>query len=191
MNTTSKTRVLGAVIALVVVPLAGTADADTLVYDNVRGWTIRTDLDQEFRCFAEAEYDSGTVIQAGFNTPDGSFYLSVADYMLASVDTGSAYVVQLSFDDEESASYDAGGFTLDGEFAMQGVRIAVDGAVEDQLLADLIWKRTFSLEVPGAEPLTLSLAGSKLALDSLDDCRVEMARALDSGQDTVASSDEL
>ena len=66
--------------ALLCLPLFASADTGTLIYGNVSGWTVHTDPANNYRCFAEAEYEGGSTIRIGFESAaGGALYLALSD----------------------------------------------------------------------------------------------------------------
>jgi len=168
-------------LAIAVAPTAALAQGNTIVFDNVGGWTVRTDPAHEYRCFIEADYDNGSSVRAGFNTDSGNFYITVADYRWEWIELGVPYVVSLQFDEEPAQNFDATGVVLETQYVQPGLRIELPQEFEDSVVARFMHLAEMHLahEEEGAE-LTLGLFGTQRAVESLDGCQIRMAQTAES-----------
>ncbi len=173
MNTARKTS------AALLAALAGTAltasAANGLVYGNVSGWTVLTDPERSYRCFAEVQYEGGTLVRIGFNSADGGLYVSFVDPALRGLAAGSEYVTMLGFDDQDTMR--ANGTALaQADRDSGGIHLAIPAANREPFIADFMARHTLTVTVDGREPLELSLAGSLRATAMLRDCQGSVAR---------------
>jgi hypothetical protein len=187
MNTYTNCRVLVAVLASATVT-AVSAEGNTYVYEDVGGWTIRTDVDRDYRCFAEAEYTNGSVVRAGFNSDDGNFYLSVGDYRWNWVETGTSYDINLAFDDGAQDAFKATGVTLDADYAYPGIRVDIPAEMQEKFVEQFMHGYEMHVMRDGDETLTLALVGSLRATRTLDDCQIAMVNAVDATATSTENS---
>lgn len=163
--------------------MAASAQKNTVVYDGIGGWTIRTDLDSDYHCFMEADYDNGSSVRAGFNSEAGEFYISIADYNWDWVEVGANYTVSLQFDDQPADSFSATGVVLETEYVQSGVRLHLPKETQDRLVSQFMNRGEMRLVYQDDDSLTLGLHGTRRATLALEDCQTVMA--------STASSDEL
>jgi hypothetical protein len=159
---------------------------NTIVFDVADGWTIRSDLNRGYRCFAEADYDNGSAVRAGFNSEDGSFYLSVADYGWNWIETGTAYTIALAFDDDPSVPLSATGIMLQTDYVQPGLRLDIPADTQEQLYAHFMNRAEMHVAHEDHVSLTLGLVGTRRAMLLLEECQAAMERAI--GTNTSSSS---
>lgn len=164
---------------MAVLPPGASAADNTYVYDDVSGWTIRTDVDRDYRCFAEAEYINGSVVRAGFNSDDGSFYMSVGDYSWDWVEEGVSYEIGIGFDDGSEEVFAATGTFVEADYTYPSVRVDVPDGQEQQFIRQFMDRREMHI-AHGDDTLTLGLNGTRRATRTLDDCQLEMVSAAES-----------
>jgi len=180
MNISGKTAA-GIVAALAFSPAIVSA-GNTFVYGNVSSWTVRTDPEQSYRCFAEVLYEGGTSIRIGYNSEQGDLYLSVTDPAWSGIRTGSAQGTTISFDDEESVHFDGTGIGMSSGGTSAGVSVTIPQSARPAFLRDFMARHTMSIGLDGAEPLDLSLAGSQRATMLLDECQASMTEQSSPGK---------
>ncbi|MGD8808491.1 MAG: hypothetical protein PVG24_02740 [Gammaproteobacteria bacterium] len=173
-------RVTLALVAAALAPVAATAQGNTIVFDNVGGWTVRTDPAREYRCFIEADYDNGSSVRAGFNTDSGRFYITVADYRWDWVELGAPYVVSLQFDDEPALEFDATGVVLETDYIQPGLELVLPQELEDGIVAQFMYLTEMQLRHADGAELTLGLFGTQRAVESLEGCQIKMAQTAQS-----------
>lgn len=169
-------RVFSGATALVLLTSAGPSFAarDTFVYDIVAGWTVHTDRARDFACFMEAEFDGGSVLQAGYDDSSGGLYMAVADPAWGSITDGESYDVEIVFGEQSAWSGNATGISLENEANQQGLRFDVEDGPADAFMQQLMGEYSVSVARGGGDPVTLSLDGSYAAALRLDECQQEM-----------------
>lgn len=169
----------GRLSAAIFVPLAGAALSATggegLVFGNVSGWTVFTDPAQAYRCFAEVQYEGGTLVGVGFDASNAGLYLSVADPEWRGIAAGSEHLAHLRFDEEAEHTVDGRG-VAQADDRIGGIRLQIPAPQREAFLSDFIASHTLTITIEGRDPLDLSLAGSSRATAMLRDCRSSMAR---------------
>ena len=165
----------GLSIALAIVPDVVSA-SDTYIYGNVSGWTVRTDPAYEYRCFAEVQYEGGTLIRLGFNNADALLYIVVADPNWGDITEDALQSAQLAFDDEPSSELYNGGEPGSFAGAIWGIRFSIPSETRESFVKDFMQRDSIRVTVANIEPLKLSLAGSYRANQLLEECQNSMAR---------------
>jgi hypothetical protein len=159
----------GLFVALVSIPFAVFAGSKPLVYGNVSGWTVLTDPDHDYHCFAEARYEGGSFIRVGFNSSD-ALYMTVGDAAWTDAVAGRDYMLDLKFDDEDSRRFSSTGIS-DGN----GLRLVVPEDQRGSFMKDFMSRYSISIGRSEHEAVTLSLGGSHNATRMLEECQVSMA----------------
>lgn len=176
----SAVRVTMALLAAALAPVAASAQGNTIVFDNVGGWTVRTDPAREYRCFIEADYDNGSSMRAGFNSESGQFYITVADYRWDWIELGVPYVVSLQFDDEPAQEFEATGVVLETDYIQPGFELVLPQELEDSVVAQFMYLTEMQLRHGEDTELTLGLFGTQRAVESLEGCQIKMAQTAQS-----------
>lgn len=169
-----------ALLAASLAPLTTVAQNNTIVFDSVGGWAVRTDPAREYRCFIEADYDNGSSVRAGFNSDDGHFYITVADYRWEWIELGVPYVVSLRFDDGPAQNFDAMGVVLETQYAQPGLQIDLPQELEESVVSQFMYLTEMHLTSEADAGLTLGLFGTQRAVESLEGCQIAMARTAQS-----------
>jgi hypothetical protein len=191
MNKIVTRRSTATLLVILLAPFAATGQGNTIVFDNVGGWSVRTDPQREYRCFIEADYDNGSSVRAGFNTDNGRFYISIADYRWDWVEIGAPYTVSLQFDNEPAQNFDATGVVLETQYIQSGLQLDVPPEAEKGLVANFMYLSEMQLSYEddgkseGIETiddieLTLGLFGTQRAIESLEGCQIRMAQTAQS-----------
>ena len=180
MNANAARRTLITVIAAALAPVAAAGAENTLVFDNVGGWAVKTDLNREYRCFVEADYDNGSAVRAGFNSDDGRFYISVSDFNWDWVEVGVDYAVALAFDEEPAQELAATGIVLETQFVQSGVLLHVPAELADHVVSQFMYRNEMHLSYGEEASLTLGLVGTQRATEALETCQTTMARSAES-----------
>ena len=164
--------------SLAAVALAAHANDNTYVYDNVGGWTIRTDGDRNYNCHAEAEFAGGSILRVGLGSSTGALDLSIGDPAWNSVEPGLAYRVEITFDDAAAWRFEAVGLALETELDQPSVRLTIEENVKSRFTQALMQGNALAVSYEDSElaPLSLSLAGSNRAITVLEECQATMAR---------------
>lgn len=158
------------VVALICTPFAASASGKPLVYGNVSGWTVLTDPEHDYRCYAQAEYEGGSFVRVGFNSADAALYLVVGGAAWEDADAGRDYELELSFDDEAARGYT--GRAVSGG---NGLRVVIPDGQRAAFLQDFMSRYSVSIGRGEDDPLTLSLGGSLNAVRMLEECQASMA----------------
>ena len=145
------------------------AEGATLIYGNVSGWTVHTDPNQSYRCFAEALYQEGSSMRIGFNE-NSDLYLSITDPSWVGTVAGREYVLELQFDEEDSQSYRARGGDQPGTLTF-----VISSDARPAFLRDFQVRWSITAAHGTREPVMLSLGGSFNASVMLEDCQSSMA----------------
>jgi len=159
---------LACLAAMASVPSISVGESATLIYGNVSGWTVHTDPNQDYRCFAEALYEGGSSIRIGFNA-DSKLYLSITDSTWAGTVAGRQYELALQFDEETPATYKAVGADA------SGLSVTVPDSQLTAFRKDFSMRYTVSAQHGDSEPVMLSLGGSYNATRMLEECQKLMA----------------
>jgi hypothetical protein len=146
--------------------------ANTFVFGNVSSWTVRTDPEHAYRCFAEVLYEGGTSIRIGYNNGEGSLYLSVTDPSWAGIRPGSKHEAAVLFDDAATFELAAMGIATEST----GVNLTIPDVSRHAFLQDFMARHIMSVKVEGSRPLDLSLAGSHRATLMLEECQGSMVQ---------------
>lgn len=154
---------------LAALPSLSVGQSATLVYGNVNGWTVHTDPNQDYRCFAEALYEGGSAIRIGFNA-NSELYVSITDSSWSGTVTGRQYEIALQFDEETPATYSAVG-------AAEGSALSVTlpNSQRAEFSKDFASRYMVSAHHGDREPVMLSLGGSYRATAMLEECQRLMA----------------
>ena len=182
MNKNVARRALTAIIATAMIPCGAIAAENTIVFDTIGGWVIKTDLDRDYRCYLEADYDNGAAVRAGFNSDDGRFYISVGQYEWDWAESGNEYTVELGFDDDPARELSATGIVLETEYVQSGVRLQVPAEQEQDVIAAFMYRSLMHLSWSEEHSLTLGLYGTQRATEALETCQASMARAAGSSE---------
>jgi hypothetical protein len=159
-------------------PFAASAQENTYLYETVSAWSIRSDADRGYRCYAEAEYFNGAVIRAGFNSEDGSFYMTVGEYSWDWIENGAAYDVEVGFDDGTKGQFRAIGTVVEGDYTYHSLRVQVPDAQEPQFIKQFMDRREMSIARGDETLLTLGLGGTRRATRTLGECQIAMVSAI-------------
>jgi hypothetical protein len=154
---------------LAAVPAMTFAESSTLIYGNVSGWTVHTDPNQAYRCYAEALYDGGSSIRLGFNE-QGELYLSIADSSWAGTVAGREYELELQFDELEPQRLTVRGGAENGTLSY-----VIPNDERPAFLKEIQVRWSISAVHGNNEPVLLSLGGSFNASMMLEDCQASMA----------------
>lgn len=166
IRTARNLAILGTLAAL---PSLSLGQSATLIYGNVNGWTVHTDPNQDYRCFAEALYEGGSALRIGFDA-DSEMYVSIIDSSWSGTVAGEQYDVALQFDEESPATFSAVGVADDS-----GLSVTVPDGQRTQFLEDFANRYMVSAHRGDHEPVMLSLGGSLRATRMLDECQTLMA----------------
>ena len=166
IRTACNLAVLATIAAL---PSLSLGQSATLIYGNVNGWTVHTDPNQDYRCYAEALYEGGSAIRIGFDA-DSQMYVSIIDSSWAGTVAGESYEVALQFDEETPATYSAVGVS-----EASGLSVTVPSVQRAQFRDDFANRYMVSAHHGDQEPVMLSLGGSSRATRMLDECQTLMA----------------
>ena len=158
--------------ALFCLPLLASADAGTLIYGNTSGWTVHTDPANNFRCFAEAQYEGGSTIRLGFESAaGGTLYLSLSDASWMQAASDGAPPLELKIDEREPMSFEP-------EVADSGALVVrVPTAGRASFLEGFTLGYTLNATLGDSETIMLSLGGSMRATRMLNECQDSMAKA--------------
>ena len=156
--------------ALGTLPVMAVGNAATLIYGNVSGWTVHTDPDQAYLCYAEALYEDESSIRIGFEPEDGSLYLVITDASWGRV--SASREIELQFDEESPLSF-AASRAAGGD----SVRIVIPEDRRATFLKDLKLRYVFNARYGETEPVMFSLGGSLNALRLLEECQASMAQS--------------
>ena len=167
----------GLVGTLIAVPTT-IAAGPTYIYGNVSGWTVRTDPAQDYRCFAEVQFEGGTLIRLGFDSADSHLSVSVSDPSWPVLADGAEHSVQLAFDGKASLDATATGTLINSDLQIRGIRLSIPAQAHASFISDFKARHSLEISIDGARSLDLSLAGSYRATQMLEDCQDEMARVI-------------
>lgn len=170
-----KLFVTGCLFSLAAIPMAVSA-GNTYIFGNVSGWTVHTDPEHNYRCFAEVQYEGGTLIRLGFNSADAQLYVSVADPTLNDISNGETRAAQLIFDGEESLHATAVGAFIGADSGAQGIRLKISPGIQESFTKGFKARQSLEVSIAGLDPLWFSLAGSYRATQLLEDCQTSMGR---------------
>ena len=163
------THTVACLAVLAALPALSLGQSATLVYGNVSGWTIHTDPNADYRCFAEAQYEGGSSIRIGFNA-DANLYLSIADVSWTGTVAGRQYELALQFDEEGPATYRAVGAPEDSALS-----VTVPNSQRAAFRKDFATRYMVRAQYGDHEPVMLSLGGSYNATRMLEECQSSMA----------------
>ena len=166
IRTARNLAVLATVAAL---PSLSIGQSATLIYGNVNGWTVHTDPNQDYRCYAEALYEGGSSIRIGFDA-NSQMYVSIIDSSWAGTVAGREYEIALQFDEESPATYRAVGVSDES-----GLSVTVPSSQRAQFREEFANRYMVSAHHGEHEPVMLSLGGSFRATRMLDECQTLMA----------------
>ena len=180
MNVSLASRMLVAGFAAMAagtIPSVAQVSEHTLIFANVGGWAVKADLNREYRCFVEADYDNGSAVRAGFNSDDGRFYLSIGDHSWSWVEVGQEYEVTLAFDEQPPQSFPATGVELETEYVQPGVRLSIPADQAQSVLSEFMYRNEMHLTHGDEVTVTLGLYGTQRASESLQDCQATLAQS--------------
>jgi hypothetical protein len=155
-------------------PGVSAAAGDTIVYEIVSGWTIRTDLNQNYACYAETLFEGDSIIRVGFDATK-SVFVTVGDPSWSAIEPGETYSVELDFGDDAPWASSGSGVALDTETAQPGLHVEIDSADGRRFIDAFMKQLVVDVSFEDREALSLSLAGSYRAGAKLDECQAAMA----------------
>ena len=158
--------------ALLCLPLIASAETGTLIYGNTSGWTVHTDPANDFRCYAEAQYEGGSTIRIGFESAAGrTLYLSLSDDSWVGAASDSGRALELKVDERDPMSFEP-------KVADDGALVVTVPATDRAAFLEgftLGW--SLNATYAGGETIMLSLGGSMRATRMLNECQDSMAKA--------------
>jgi hypothetical protein len=189
MKTHNSKKIAVALLAALAAPVGTLAAPGEVVYDIVAGWTIRTDLNQDYACYAETTYEGQTILRVGYDA-GRKLFVRVGDPEWASLEAEQSYGVELDFGDESTWSEQASGYAFNTDAGQPGLIFEIDAEKARPFLRAFREQVAVDVTLEGRQPISLSLAGSYRAGARLEDCQVEMAaaRARSSSDDTTETA---
>lgn len=172
----SASKKLSALAAILLAGLAIKAFAgNALVFGNVSGWTVYTDPEQAYSCFAEVEYEGGTLVRIGEDAEVDGLYLSITDPAWRGIVARQEHAARLSFDDAGESTATGTGLA-NASRGTGGIRLHLSAESREAFVSEFRASHTLTITIAGQQPLDLSLAGSLRATDMLRDCESSMSR---------------
>lgn len=150
-------------------PLIALGEGGTLIYGNTSGWTVHTDPNAGYHCFAEAQYEGGSSIRVGMDGADGDLYLVLADRSWSSPGAESASGLELRFDDAAPLRFEAKSVDVDS------LKISIPDGDRAAFLQAFMASYTMNAQYGDSEVIMLSLGGSMRATRMLQECQTTMA----------------
>lgn len=148
--------------------------SDTFVYEIVAGWTIRTDLTQNYACYAETLYEGESILRVGFDA-DKRLFVRVGDPQWNRIQAGGSYDVAFDFGDDAVWTRSAEGYAFDTETAQPGLHVDIARDEAERFMTAFMHELALDVTFEDREALSLSLAGSYRAGTKLDECQATMA----------------
>ncbi len=164
-------------IAAVSILLSSTAAAlpastDSVLWKQVRGWSIYSDKTLDNSCYMATVFEEYTLIRIGFTSLDSNYpaYVAIGNPNWKSIEEGKDYEIIYQFDNMPSWRADA---TV---WMSAEIPFLHTGFADVAFLDELIRKHSLSIFYQNRTVATLSLSGSAAAARELALCQQARAR---------------